>query len=303
MPSDIAELALRYSTASGTSRTPVPALQIVRADRTGERVHAVHRPSLCLLAQGAKEVTVGTTVFRYRSAQFLFSSVDLPVTGAVVEATPAKPYLCLALEIEPSVVFELASAGCVPAASNRNGRAIFVGKSDARMTDAFTRLLECLAHPLDVAVLAPSVIREITYRLLQGPYGDSVRDLGVPDSQTQRIAKAIEHLKRGFAQALRVEALARVAGMSVSSFHQHFKQVTTLSPLQYQKRLRLQEARRLLLSHEAGAADVGFTVGYESPSQFSREYARLFGLPPMQDVTRALTGAPRKQSSATSRSL
>jgi AraC-like DNA-binding protein len=303
MTSDLAELALRYSTANGTARTSVLALQIVRADRAGERVHAVHRPSLCLLAQGAKEVTVGSTVFRYRRTQFLFSSVDLPVTGAVIEATPERPYLCLALEIEPSVVFELASAGCVPNASNHDGRAIFIGKSDARMTSAFSRLLECLGHPLDVAVLAPSVIREITYRLLQGPYGDCVRDLGVPDSQTRRIAKAIEHLKRGFAQQLRVDALARIAGMSVSSFHQHFKQVTTLSPLQYQKRLRLQEARRLLLSNEAGAADVGFTVGYESPSQFSREYARLFGLPPIQDVTRALTGAPRRRRAATSRSL
>jgi AraC-like DNA-binding protein len=301
MPSDLAELALRYSTANASARTPVPALQVVRADRTGERVHAVHRPSLCLLAQGAKEVTVGTTVFRYRSPQYLFSSVDLPVTGAVIEATRAEPYLCLALEIDASVVFELASAGAAPVGANGNGRAIFVGESDARMTGAFARLLECLEHPRDVAVLAPSVMREITYRLLQGPYGDCVRDLGVPDSQTQRIAKAIEHLKRGFAQSLRVEALARIAGMSVSSFHQHFKQVTTLSPLQYQKRLRLQEARRLLLSREAGAADVGFTVGYESPSQFSREYARLFGLPPMQDVTRALTGAPSAPRAAPSR--
>jgi AraC-like DNA-binding protein len=303
MPSDLVELALRYSTSSRCARTPVSALQVVRADRAGDRVHAVHRPSLCLIVQGAKEVTLGTTVFRYRSAQFLFSSVDLPVTGAVIEATPDKPYLCLALEIEPSVVFELASAGCVPVASSRNGRAIFVGKSDARMTDAFSRLLRCLDHPLDVAVLAPSVIREITYRLLQGPYGDCVRELGVPDSQTQRIAKAIEHLKRGFAQALRVEGLARIAGMSVSSFHQHFKQVTTLSPLQYQKRLRLQEARRLLLSQEAGAADVGFAVGYESPSQFSREYARLFGLPPIQDVTRALAPVRGHPRAARSRAL
>lgn len=296
VPSAIAEQALRYSSAQGSPTTAVPALQIVRADRTGERVHAVHRPSLCLIVQGAKEVTLGSTVFRYRSPQFLFSSVDLPVTGAVTEATAARPYLCLALEIEPSLVLELASAGCTPSASSRGGHAMFVGTSDARLTEAFSRLLDCLDDPLDVDVLAPGVIREITYRLLCGPYGSSVRDLGVPDSQTRRIAKAIEHLKRDFAQALRVEALARVAGMSVSSFHQHFKQVTTLSPLQYQKRLRLQEARRLLLSREAGAADVAFQVGYESPSQFSREYSRLFGLPPVREVTRALAavaGEPR----------
>jgi AraC-like DNA-binding protein len=295
MPSDIVELALRYSVPNGTQRTAVPALAVVRADRAQERVHSVHRPSLCLIVQGAKEVTVGSTVFRYKSPQFLFSSVDLPVTGAVTEATPGRPYLCLMLEIEPSMVLELASVGCVPAAASNGASAIFVGKSDARMTEAFARLLDCLSHPLDVEVLAPSVVREITYRLLRGPYGAAVRDLGTPGSQTERIAKAIEQLKHGFSEALRVDALARLAGMSVSSFHHHFKQVTRLSPLQFQKRLRLQEARRLLLSHAAGAADVGFKVGYESPSQFSREYARLFGLPPIQDVTQALTGAPGKR--------
>jgi AraC-like DNA-binding protein len=298
MPSDLVELALRYSVTSGTARTPVSALQIVRADRTQERVHSVHRPSLCFLAQGAKEVTVGSRLFRYRSPQFLFSSVDLPVTGVVIEATPARPYLCLVLEIEPSLVLELASAGCAPAEPNTSSSAIFVGESDARMTAAFTRLLDCLEHPLDIDVLAPSVVREITYRLLRGPYGSSVRDLGIAGSQTQRIAKVIDHLKRGFAEALRVEALAHIAGMSVSTFHQHFKQVTTLSPLQFQKRLRLQEARRLLLSHAAGSADVAFKVGYESPSQFSREYARLFGLPPIQDVTRALASASGKPPKA-----
>jgi len=293
MPSSIVELALRYATASGSARTPIPTLQILRVDRAQERVHSVHRPSLCFIAQGAKEVSIGSTVFRYRSMQFCFSSVDLPVAGAVTEATPAKPYLCLALEIEPSVVLELASAGCAPDASNRSVRAIFVGESDVRMTEAFRRLLECLEHPLDVELLAPSVVREIIYHLLRGPYGNSVRDLGVQGSQTQRIAKAIEHLRHSFTQALRVEALARIAGMSGSSFHQHFKQVTTLTPLQYQKRLRLHEARRLLLSDPAGAADVGFKVGYESPSQFSREYSRLFGLPPIQEVTRALAQVAR----------
>jgi AraC-like DNA-binding protein len=295
MPNDLVELALRHSVAGSAEKTAISGLCVVRADRAQERVHSVHRPSLCLLAQGAKEVTVGSTLFRYRSPQFLFSSVDVPVTGVVTEATPDEPYLCLMLEIEPSMVLELASAGCVPSMTSDSGRAIFVGKGDERMTAAFTRLLDCLSHPLDVDVLAPSVVREITYRLLRGPYGAAVRDLGTPGSQTRRIARAIEHLQRGFSQALRVEALARVAGMSVSSFHHHFKQVTRSSPLQFQKRLRLQEARRLLLSQAANAADVGFQVGYESPSQFSREYARLFGSPPIQDVTQALSGAPGKR--------
>jgi AraC-like DNA-binding protein len=251
--------------------------------------------------QGAKEVTVGSSVFSYRSAEFLFCSVDLPVTGEIIEATPAKPYLCLALEIEANVVFELASAGCAPAASGDAKRAIFVGQSDAQMTGAFSRLLECLPRPLDAEVLAPSIIREITYRLLLGPYGDAVRDLGVAGSQTQRIARAIERIKRDYAQSLRVDELAQIAGMSPSSFHQNFKKVTTLSPLQYQKQLRLQEARRLLLAQTAGAGDVGFRVGYESASQFSREYARLFGLPPIQDIKRVMASPSALHTRGSSR--
>jgi AraC-like DNA-binding protein len=251
-------------------------------------VHAVHRPSLCFIVQGAKEVSVGRALFRYRSLEFLFTSVDLPMTGQVLEATPSKPYLCLVLEIEPSLVFELAtaSAGLAPESSPRTEPAIFVGKRDEQLTDAFFRLLQCSATPLDAQILAPGVIREITYRLLLGPYGNSVRAAAVVGSQTQRIGKAIERLKRDYAKPLPVERLARVAGMSVSSFHDHFKRVTTLSPLQYQKQLRLQEARRLLLGDAANAAEVGFKVGYESPSQFSREYARFFGLPPLSDAKR-----------------
>jgi transcriptional regulator GlxA family with amidase domain len=166
--------------------------------------------------------------------------------------------------------------------------------SDPIMTDAFARLLRCLRDPMDVRVLAPNIVREITYRLLQGPYGTAVREIGIVDSQTQRIGKVIELLKRDYAKPLHTMQLARVAGMSASSFHHHFKRVTNHSPLQYQKQLRLQEARRLLFG-DASATDVGFQVGYESSSQFSREYARLFGLPPGRDARR-LTAAPESAS-------
>ena len=286
---------MRHARVGGTSLTAIPALSIIRADRPLPQVHALHRPSLCFLVQGAKESTVGTEIFRYRAAEFLFSSVDLPVTGQVVEATPKKPYLCLVLAIDPALVFELASASSAftPPPTTVAKRAIFVGKSDDLMTQAFHRLLLCLASPMDAQVLAPSIIREITYRLLRGPYAAAVRDLGIVDSQTQRIARVIECLKRDYAKPLRAAQLARVAGMSPSSFHQHFKKVTTLSPLQYQKQLRLQEARRLLRGHAAGAADVGFQVGYESASQFSREYSRFFGLPPISDVKRASEAGAR----------
>lgn len=289
---DLLELTLRHAGRSAATVTAVPGLHILRSDRSHTRVPAVLRPSLCFLVQGAKEVSLGSSVFHYRSTEFLFASVDLPVTGEVIEATPQKPYLCLALELDPSLVLELVSAGCKPVDTAASSRAIFVGKKDASMTDAFLRLMQCLERPMDAQVLAPGIIREIIYRLLMGPYGAAVRDIGVPGSQTHRIAKVIERLKRDFHRPLRVDKLAQIAGMSVSSFHEHFRKVTTLSPLQYQKRLRLQEARRLLLAEAAGAADVAFKVGYESASQFSREYARLFGLPPIQDVKRTVEYQP-----------
>jgi AraC-like DNA-binding protein len=304
MQEDLVEACLRAAPRAGTHSTTVPALQIVRSDRPLPRVHTVHRPSLCFLAQGAKVVTVGGEVFRFRSPDFLYSSVDLPATGEIVEATPRKPYLCLVLEIEPSVVFELASATAAlrATAPDRASKGIFVGTSDPIMTDAFARLLRCLRDPMDARVLAPNTVREIMYHLLQGPWGAAVREIGVVDSQTQRIGKVIELLKRDYARPLHTLQLARAAGMSASSFHHHFKRVTNHSPLQYQKQLRLQEARRLLFA-DASAANVGFQVGYESASQFSREYARLFGLPPRSDVRRlaATPGSARPRGHARAR--
>jgi len=294
MRTDFVALSVRAARNPGISQTAVPALQIIRADRVMPRVHSVQRPSLCFIVQGVKEVSVGRTRFRYRSLEFLFTSVDLPVTGQVVEASIEKPYLCLVLEIEPGLVLELAtasaSAGVAPQAKASSEPAIFVGRRDEQLADAFFRLLRSASKPLDAQVLAPGVIREITYRLLLSPYGSAVRAAGMVGGQTQCIAKAIERLKRDYSQALRVEQLARAAGMSVSSFHDHFKRVTTLSPLQYQKQLRLQEARRLLLGDASSAAEVAFRVGYESPSQFSREYARFFGLPPRSDAKRIAAG-------------
>jgi AraC-like DNA-binding protein len=289
MTTEHVELTLRHARLAGIHVTTVPALQIIRSDQVQPRIHSLHRPSLCYIVQGAKEVTVGGEVFRYAGSEFLFSSVELPMTGEVTEATAKKPYLCLVLEIEPSLVFDLVSAlNILDRSESRVAKqAIFVGTSDEHMTDAFLRLLRCLQSQVDAQVLAPSVIREIAYRLLRGPYGAVVRQLGIADSQTRRIAHVIERLKRDYAKPLRAKELARIAGMSVSSFHQHFKKVTTLSPLQYQKQLRLQEARRLVLGNAASAAEVGFRVGYESPSQFSREYARCFGLPPITDARRA----------------
>jgi AraC-like DNA-binding protein len=289
MAADLVTLALRHAPRPGAHQTPVPGLQVLRADATYERVHSMHKPSLCFIVQGCKVVTVGDEVLRYRGGQFLYSSVALPISGEVVEATRRQPYLVLVLEVDPALVFDLVTA--TRSASSRKPPsahpAIFVGQDQA-MSDAFHRLLACLGDATDAQVLAPSVIREIVYRLLRSRYGDAVREIGVVDSQTQRIARVIEQLKNDYSKSYTVAALARLAGMSVSSFHAHFRKVTTLTPLQYQKNLRLHEARRLLLTSATSAADAGFRVGYESASQFSREYARYFGLPPMSDVKRAV---------------
>jgi len=288
MHDELVRATLAAARAPGLHATAIPALQIIRADRRQPGVPALHKPSMCFLVQGAKQVSVGEAVTRYGAHQFLFTTLDLPLTGEIIEATPARPYLTLVLEVDPTLVFELASAaqGLEPRRARVSGAAMFVSKPDAAMTDACHRLVRCLGSALDVRVLAPGIIREIVYRLLRSPFGDTVRELGVADSQTRRIAAVIERLKADFAKPLRIQALARIAGMSVSSFHQHFRRVTTLSPLQYQKQLRLLEARRLLLGQPASAASVAFQVGYESPSQFSREYARCFGLPPLSDVKR-----------------
>ena len=306
MANALAELLLRYAPTTGLHDTALPALQIVRADRMQPAIKSLHKPSACFVVQGSKEVAFGGEVLRYGREQVLVSTVELPLTGEVTLATRAQPYLCLVLELDPGLVVELVSAldgversgsrlpdprttgRAITAGPSR--RAITVGMADAGMTDAFHRLAQCLASPLDTTILAPSLIREITYRLLRGPYGAIVRELGIVDSQTHRIAKVIQRLKADFAKPLRTAALAKLAGMSVSSLHDHFRKVTTLSPLQYQKQLRLYEARRLLL-HHAAAADVAFQVGYESPSQFSREYARFFGQPPISDTRRLLADA------------
>jgi AraC-like DNA-binding protein len=287
MLADLANLALRYAPRAGAHRTALPALQIIRADATYEPVHSMHKPCLCFIVQGTKVVRVGEEVLRYTGGQFLYSSVDLPIMGEVIEATRRQPYLVLVLEIDPALVFDLVTA--TRTASSRKspsaGRAIFVGQDQA-MTDAFQRLLSCLKDATDAQVLAPAVVREIVYRLLRSRYGEAVREIGVADSQTQRIAAVIEHLKVNYQKAQSMDALARIAGMSRSSFHEHFRKVTALTPLQYQKHLRLHEARRLLLTSATSAADAGFRVGYESASQFSREYSRHFGLPPLSDARR-----------------
>ena len=285
---ELIEIAKRHTPKDGFLATLIPSLQIVRSSAPSEPVPAVYRPSLCYVLQGTKEVSVAGRLFRYSAGDYLVSSVDLPVTGEIIEASRSRPYLCPVISIEPALVYDVLQTAPVRLSADLQ-EGLYVGRAEPALTDAVGRLVRCLDSSRDCAVLVPGILREIIYRLLSTPFGAMIADFGRAGSRTQRITRAITHLKNRFAEPLRVTDLARLAGMSVSTFHEHFRQITTLSPLQYQKMLRLQEARRLLVSDGAGAANIGFRVGYQSPSQFSREYARLFGHPPSVDMRERMT--------------
>ncbi len=281
---DLATAIERQAGADGVYETAVPALRLSRFSAPSELHALVYEPSLCVVAQGAKEVLLADETYRLDPAQSLLVSVDLPVAARVVEASPRRPYLAVRLALCPAVVGELLADGTAAPPAGPPARAIGVTPVEPPLLDAVCRLVALLDSPQDVGPLAPLVLREITYRLLTGPQGARLRQIASAGAPAQRIALAIRWLKEHFAGPLRVESLAKRVGMSPSAFHLHFKNVTAMSPLQYQKRLRLQEARRLLLGEGLEAAAAAFRVGYESPSQFSREYRRLFGAPPRRDV-------------------
>jgi AraC-like DNA-binding protein len=274
----------RQTDADDVYSTAVPALRLSRFSAPSDLAALVYEPSLCIVAQGAKEVLLADEVYRLDPAQSLLVSVDLPVTARVVEASPGRPYLAVRIALDPAVVGELLADGMTGPPSGPPARGLAVTPVDPLLLDTVTRLVDLLDSPRDVGPLAPLVLREITYRVLAGPQGLRLRQIASAGAPAQRIARAIRWLKDHFADPLRIESLARRVGMSPSAFHLHFKGLTALSPLQYQKRLRLQEARRLMLGEGLDAAEAAFRVGYESPSQFSREYRRTFGAPPRRDV-------------------
>lgn len=276
----------RQCPGEGIHATAVPALSLIRCDAPTEPMHGVHEPALCIIAQGGKDVFLGTEGYHYDALNFLVVSVTLPVCGQVVQASPEQPYLCLRLSIDPGEIARLiADAGLSGAAKGPAGRGLYVQRLDEPLLDGVLRLLRLLDEPADVPMLAPLVMREIFYRLLRGPRGHLLHDIAMADTQAYRVTRAIEWLNHHYGQPLRIEELARTVNLSVSTLHHRFKAVTALSPLQYQKRLRLQEARRLMLSEGLDASLAGHRVGYGSPSQFSREYRRLFGAPPLRDLT------------------
>lgn len=264
---------------------PQPGLHLFRISSPTKPVHVVQEPALCVIAQGSKEVLLGTKRYRYDSAHYLLTSVGLPVSARIVEASEKEPYLGLRLDLDTSLITSVLIEAARPQSRGElDLNAMDVSPLDEGLLDAVVRLVRLLDSPVEYRVLAPLVTREIIYRLLMGEQGDRLRHLVVSGGHTHRIARAIELLRRNFDQPLRIEHVAREIGMSVSSFHHHFKSVTAMSPLQFQKKLRLHEARRLMLGEDLDAARAGFQVGYEDASHFSRDYKRLFGEPPLRDV-------------------
>jgi AraC-like DNA-binding protein len=240
-----------------------------------------------VLAQGAKELRLGDARFRYDPEHYLIATAELPIASRIVDASPERPYLGLVLRLEPSLVGSVMIEAGRPTPRGASAlQAIDVSPLDADLLDAVVRLVRLLAAPADARVLGPLVMREIVYRLLIGEQGDRLRQIAALGGTTHPMAEAIDRLRRDFDQPLRIDDLARASGMSVSGFHHHFKDVTAMSPLQFQKQLRLQEARRLMLGEGFDAASAGYRVGYRDASQFTREYKRLFGEPPLRDVER-----------------
>jgi AraC-like DNA-binding protein len=234
-----------------------------------------------------KEILLAQERFEYGPADYLISSMNLPVIGQIIKASSDAPYLSFKLEFTQSQILEVLNDSEIQITPKEHAkRAMFIGQMELSILDAIFRLVRLLEHPKDIPFLAPIYTREILYRLLQGKYGVALAQIAMEGSSTYRIRDAIEQIINDCDKPLRIEELAEKARMSISSFHRHFKQVTAMSPIQFQKQLRLQEARRLLLSESADAADVAFRVGYESASQFSREYSRMFGSPPRTDIKR-----------------
>lgn len=277
-----------YAPHDGTFDLRIPGLHASRFSRINtDCVHALQLPALCLIVQGAKTVIVGQEAYQYDASRMLVFSVALPVAAQITQASDSEPYLAVRLDLNPlkigELVFKVFPQGLPPV---QERTAVYVAPLDASVVNAATRLVGCLAQPGDAELLAPLVVEEILIRLLRSCIGARVAQMGFAESSVHRVAKAISWLRANFSQPMKVEELAELVHMSVSSFHEHFKSVTSMSPLQYQKAMRLQEARRLMLSTMMDAGTASQHVGYLSASQFSREYSRFFGSAPTRDMAR-----------------
>lgn len=288
---DLALKALGKSIARWTESeepffTAIAGLALFRRDHPTPPMSGMYEPSICLITQGAKRVLLGDDSFVYDARHFLITSVHLPTVVQIIEASPEKPCLGLRLQLDQREISQLmVDSHLPPPRGQQSDRGMAIGEVNSPLIGAFQRLIDLLDEVKDIPILAPVIQREIAYRLLVGDQGARLRQMASAGSQSQQIAQAIDWLKGNFARPLRIDDLAARVRMSSSTFHHHFRCMTALSPLQFQKHLRLHEARRLMLAERLDAATAAFQVGYESPSQFSREYSRLFGAPPLRDIT------------------
>ncbi len=266
--------------------TAIPGLSLFRRDEPTPMINSMYEPSICMVAQGSKRVVLGEDVYVYDSQNYLISSMNLPTVVQIIEASPDRPYLGLKLELNLREVTQLmVDSHLPPPRTQQSGRGMATGKVTLPLITAIQRLIDLLAEEKDIPILAPLIQREIIYRLLVGDQGMRLRQIASTGSQGHQIARAIDWLKDNFASPLRIDELARQVNMSTSTLHHHFRALTAMSPLQYQKWLRLNEARRLMLTEHLNASVAAFQVGYESPSQFTREYGRLFGASPLRDIS------------------
>jgi AraC-like DNA-binding protein len=284
---ELSKLIERLCKQDGVHPTTIPSLFLIRESIITEPISRVNEPSFCIILQGEKEVLLGEERFLYGPGHYIVASVDLPVTGQVIKASADSPYLAFKLEFTSSQVLEVLNGTDFKTGQGKNAkRAMYVSEIEPSLLNAVVRLASLLGTPKHIPVLAPLLKKEILYWILQGPHGEALEQMALEGSNASRIREVIDHIINNYEESFRIEELAEIANMSVSSLHRHFKDVTAMSPIQFQKRLRLQEARRLLLAESLDVADVAFRVGYESQSQFSREYSRMFGFPPRVDIKR-----------------
>jgi AraC-like DNA-binding protein len=288
---EMAEIIGRHLDFDSIEPCALKRVKLIRSSSLSNSMPVIYEPALCLVAQGRKRVVLGEVAYVYDPSQYVLVTVDLPLLGSILEASEERPFLCVSLDLDLRVLSELLieHGGSVPPAESRPG--LVLGDVTPELTDAMVRLLRLLDTPQDIPALAPLAEREILYRLMSMDQTGMMRHISNSQSRLSQISRAILWIKSNYAEPFTVEQVADEAGMSASSLHQHFKAVTTYSPLQFRTRLRLQEARRAMVAEGLDAASAGFSVGYESPSQFSRDYTKAFGSPPMQDAIRLRSAA------------
>lgn len=300
----LGERIARRTAGAGVVCTGIPGLTLFRYEAPTEPASCMHEPGVCLIVQGVKRVLLGGDEYVYDAYHYLVTSVGLPVMAQILEASRGTPCLGLTLTLDQREIAQLMVDSNMPVVRARQAsRGMAVGALMASLLGAFTRLVGLLDVPEDIPILAPLVQREIFYRLLMGDQGPRLRQIATAGSHSHQIARALDWLKKNYSKPLRVDDLASYTGMSTSTFHHHFRSLTAMSPLQFQKWMRLHEARRLMLAEHQDATSAAFQVGYESPSQFSREYSRLFGAPPLRDIKRLHQEARQGGETVESQSL